>query len=1529
MILLCQEKTAGRWGLGAMLVLAMCGLAPPAAAAVDAYPSSLDALLLVDVSESMRRRTPESPPGDKGGVRWDGVNLILDIATAEDRVGVITFGGEITPFLDAAGHLLRPMTQAGRQELQRRLREMGADSSDTPLLDTLDAAAQRLRAERDSRSPRSSLVMLLTDGHETRRPKEAAAEESLYSHLQYFRDSGVPIHVIGLGGAVDETMLTRVAHYTHGSYRHVSSNAQLLETMRDIHWAAKRLWIKRQKVQPDGSGQGIARAGSLHGVADLGILIYRESGTPPRLAQAPSQEPSLQWFDAGGRPIAAAITPQVRRHPTYTFYYFGAERGVSPLARLSPDASPVVVLDSPDPHVVVFSKRTASVLFDLESPGGQAKFRYGEPIPVRVRFYSHAIHLPEQFEVKALVVRPDDDKPCRELSLAWHPEIKSFSDQWSVSPETPDLAEGFYEVAVIVQGKQGPMDGYRLELPRRTIYLGGRFNLSADPREIVLDRENNYQQEVVIQADTDAAFPVECGISPPRLDGKPIGSAKLFWIWPTKPKCEGGALRLEVGLVREGAAAELPRGRPMDRGYVELRGPYLAQPRRIPLGLSLGLVKVALSPETVPPLVADPQQRKAVSSPLTLKAVGEPLPPGLKCSVSLAPPEGLKPGEIGLFLSDPAEMKDTLEVAAGQAFHAAFTPAADRLQGLFHGRMQVQGKGIESCEWPLVYELNPPVLELTGTPLKAVAVPGENVTLSLGIGLTGAGKHKIFLVAKEGTGPRAIFHGPDNRRLPLEFRGPTEAEPLELEAGASRRATLRIAVPERAECGVYTAEILAGGRGIPPVPFRVELAINDLTMEQTVWRDGRQTAVPAEEVTLFAVTGSQVSLPLKIRDKLGRGVDVARLEMLASDPLSDHRHTLAAPAVQPKSADGSVLLTFAIPKQVFTSDEYQLDFRVNDRDNPMLRAETRIRLVIAERPLEIEPHNPVVFEFTDPHGEASQSREYLAQTKSPHYLQWEIEPGPLPRAGGDKNDQIPAENVQVRYVKNEPIRAGSPGKVLFTVTPGTVRPGHYVGACRLKTSTLAPPNQFPDQKIRLEVLVAGRDVGPPALETPAAKEKIYVKRPLFLAIDVECVGCELGRGTATVLGPPAVKDSPASRESQEIEINRGQITGSEVRTEDKTVRYHLLVPVAAARVGQYQLKVAWEPLFSGGERRWAPAERLAQEASFEAFPALAVEPPVAVLFERARVEAITRPGDDHQPDGIHINVIHRDPTGAAASHMLFLVDDGNNEEFGDRVSGDGTYSAPVTLDAPGVYTFELGSDSELQTEMAPATVSVAFDLQGRLGPRSDGSVTPVVLEVTPEMDRTKEQKTTIEDALSIHSSVTSAVRWSASIQWQPEFDARRDPVVFLTKTQGELKPGGSEGFDLVVGLPAVDGPESPPHPAWEPKLRNLTLVVDLSWNDEKGLPFSRTIRVPLDLETIDRSGRWWIVWLLVAGAVVLATAVYLSRFVLRGKKEPEAPGGEWSGDEASAPPLLATDRPGHGPQTFDARNEEGTNRNEA
>lgn len=1481
-----------------------------------------DVLLLVDVSDSMSSGNDKRPAGDKEGVRWDGVSLIVDLATADDLVGLFTFGADIKGWYEEGGRVFYRMNDKNRRYFKNWLSEKkyGRDNGGTPIMDVLQTAMQRFKDERGgAMRTRPALVMLLTDGYETRRKMDDEYQKDLDAILAFFSSNGVPIHTIGLTDECDEELLTRIAHGTRGSYQYVSSNAELLNAMREVAWAAKRLWVADHAIKPNAQGRIIANGGTVDGILDMGFLFSRLDGDSPRVALAPHAKPNVVWRNVQGENITKQVNvePQLREHDAYWYYYFGPkenDNGITPFKDLPHAANPQFDLPAKVVHSAIFVKRTANALFELVSPGGQARFRYGEEIPLQVRFHDHSLHTAEDFRVTGRLIFAGKDEATSKLetNLTWDADSHLFQGTWVVDLSSGEFAEGFYDVLVTIRGTGGAFEGLERRLPRRTIYVGGKTLIAWDGGEVVLSKENSFRESITVGLDNVASVAVQYELHPPRLNGELVGKPDAYKLTPSPLKANGGMLKFDLTLDSQ---EDMPRGKQFDPGYIELSGPHLANSLQIPFSVSLDLIRPELAPAPVPPLVVDDNSRQAETAALQFNAVGAAAT--TEFQVRLHAPEGFQDEAFALYKEkdDPQQGTVSLQLNPKETFHIAFSPNAGAMQGLHEGSLEVTGAGIETRTFDIEFHVSLPELRLQSDSVSVRVARGEQTTIDVAAGIVGgSGTKDVYVQPVGGSDQHSICRSSEGESISVEIETNTKDNPAKLVPNKGKLIPIKITIPENTPCGTYTCQFTVTGQSLAALPFDLTLQIDDLLIEQEVTDkvDGelKKVLVAADEVSVLAVPDHKVSVKLKAKYALGGAVNLEQLEIHAASPTDDHGHAFKQPVIKTDSTDQTITLEFEVPERAFTDNMYQLDFKLyefdrkadedggkaNEDRRPKFSASSRIRLVMDSDTVELKPHNPVILRFPGANGEGSQRQRHKVTTKSPEYLQWSIETQALKRDGSEEDqDEIPADAIQVEYVTNEPIRDDTDGEVEFVVTPGRIRPGLYTGSCKLKTSTLT--NEYPDQDIEIEVLVAGREVTPVSIQSLERDGKTYAGRTVNLRFGVMCFDCELGTGQYTIEGPAPRADDPDKQETQIDDVEPGHVVATAPSAASKGMLHEVSIPIKASYPGKYQIKVEWPSVSSNGGGAWSPEETLLSEQLLDALPAVSVDMVHAFTFQVPLVTATAKIEEDRL-DNFVMDVRYELQDGTGGNDELFVVDDGNKEEFGDEHMQDGIYSAyyvQPTFLSLGTYTFEIGPDNVLPNTLAPAELNVVYDLTGEL---YDPSVHPVVSCILDyEMDPSQAWKLTVQRLMVLETSLTSDVAWTAILQMDNEYDPDKHPVFALSKNAGTVRAGQPAVVHLIVGLPAApptEGEENEENEETEAESLALTipdafygmkLVLCLDETSDTHGDLRKEVTLPFDIEIrAAKAGIDPVIIVVAVGAVLLIVLLFgLKRFLSREK----------------------------------------------
>lgn len=655
--------------------------APARPPAPQGTTEGLDVLLLVDVSRSMFSDdqgggdgAAHGPNGsDPDRLRWDAVQLALNLLTAEDRVLILPFNHQAPALVRYANgqadwipgglpQQLLPVS-ASRAELRAQVETFihsrgvplpNTDSGGTAILGALARAADLTQA--DSPPPgRRRAVILLTDGREDQdqlsRFPGAERETGLRSYLGPWARAvagrpATPVYAIGLGSEqaveafrIDLDYLRRIANLTGGNSIWVRRNSQLIETFRDLIWQLKGCWIK-------GVDMASQRAtdDTMRGIVDLGILAYAErpggllpDGRPdPRNTGPPSSRLEFRWT-AGDDQGPPADGRTGKGGDTYAYTYFGrpspAEK--SPFQVFADAALKLSSTWTPPAlgHRIAFAKRTVRPLLEIVEPAEFRSLSRHQELTVRLRLSDTPYFQPEQFRL-TMGLTPEGQEmaaAAAEVKQALEVEPNARTFRGSIRLDRLKGGRGpkdYYTLRLLAEGLRDPLhalSSYRLELPRRTIAVENTVVLAPVGR-VELSREaRSHRLTIRSLAAISGELPLTVTVTPPRSKQGPVPLEALI-VRQDDPAGEEGTVRLRDGTAVLEVALNRgplpPGGVAYQDGRLELtaRAGAVLEPLSIPLGLRIDLLKLVSNPaecrlEAKPELNRSPSIRILADSP--------------------------------------------------------------------------------------------------------------------------------------------------------------------------------------------------------------------------------------------------------------------------------------------------------------------------------------------------------------------------------------------------------------------------------------------------------------------------------------------------------------------------------------------------------------------------------------------------------------------------------------------------------------------------------------------------------------------------------------------------------------------------------------------------------------------------------------------------------------------------------------------------------------------------------------------------
>lgn len=188
-----------------------------ALSAPASQPSHATALLFLDKSGSMQKTDPAC-------VRWEAVDLLLELMQNEDRAALFAFGTDVD---DLSGSVVR-LDDSVRRELRERDGRCTAKDKYTDLLVVL-RTAERVVADLGSaaREAYPPTVVVLTDGVDDVASPGPNRSGEIEEALDSLRELGARVFAVGLSSGADRNLLQKMKDRTGGEIA-------LLEQPKDL-----------------------------------------------------------------------------------------------------------------------------------------------------------------------------------------------------------------------------------------------------------------------------------------------------------------------------------------------------------------------------------------------------------------------------------------------------------------------------------------------------------------------------------------------------------------------------------------------------------------------------------------------------------------------------------------------------------------------------------------------------------------------------------------------------------------------------------------------------------------------------------------------------------------------------------------------------------------------------------------------------------------------------------------------------------------------------------------------------------------------------------------------------------------------------------------------------------------------------------------------------------------------------------------------------------------------------------------------
>ncbi|CAG7644258.1 hypothetical protein PAECIP111802_03202 [Paenibacillus allorhizosphaerae] len=227
-----KRKSLLQWA--AALLIALSITIPQTYAAPAASDTRIDAVLSVDVSNSMNE-------SDVNKVSYEAMKMFIDMASVQgDRIGVVAYTDQVM----REKALLKIGGAKDKDELKKFIDQLALGPY-TDLAVGVDEAVKVL--DSGAEPGHVPLIVLLTDGNNSLRAGQTQekSQEILNQAVQKAKGKGIPIYTIGLNadGQLNKDELDRISKETGGKMFVTSTADKLPEILSEIYASHLKLKV--------------------------------------------------------------------------------------------------------------------------------------------------------------------------------------------------------------------------------------------------------------------------------------------------------------------------------------------------------------------------------------------------------------------------------------------------------------------------------------------------------------------------------------------------------------------------------------------------------------------------------------------------------------------------------------------------------------------------------------------------------------------------------------------------------------------------------------------------------------------------------------------------------------------------------------------------------------------------------------------------------------------------------------------------------------------------------------------------------------------------------------------------------------------------------------------------------------------------------------------------------------------------------------------------------------------------------------
>lgn len=275
----------------AMIMISISAWPPQTANAASPSASKVDAVLVVDVSNSMNT----SDPGKIGN---EAMKMFIDmLSTQNDKVGIVAY----TDVVQREKALLNIKSEADKQELKAFIDGLNRGA----YTDTSVGVKEAIRILQDGKTAgHAPMIVMLADGNNDLNKvtgrTESQSEQDMAKAVAEAKKSGVPIYTIGLNadGKLNKNKLADIAQQTGGKSFITSSADDLPNILSEIFASNLKLKVvPLQSITANGNYQDVTVTVPNDSVLEANISIMSSKPVDARLIDPAGNTKSIPSSD--------------------------------------------------------------------------------------------------------------------------------------------------------------------------------------------------------------------------------------------------------------------------------------------------------------------------------------------------------------------------------------------------------------------------------------------------------------------------------------------------------------------------------------------------------------------------------------------------------------------------------------------------------------------------------------------------------------------------------------------------------------------------------------------------------------------------------------------------------------------------------------------------------------------------------------------------------------------------------------------------------------------------------------------------------------------------------------------------------------------------------------------------------------------------------------------------------------------------------------------------------------------------------